>query len=82
MQVTLKTLQQQTFKIDIDPEETVRGDGGGRVRDSEGPARGPQPEAPGESRRARVRDPDAFGPRRRAAGRRCAVATGLWPENG
>lgn len=23
MQVTLKTLQQQTFKIDIDPEETV-----------------------------------------------------------
>lgn len=24
MQVTLKTLQQQTFKIDIDPEETVR----------------------------------------------------------
>lgn len=24
MQVTLKTLQQQTFKIDIDPEETVK----------------------------------------------------------
>ncbi|KAL8202977.1 UNVERIFIED_CONTAM: hypothetical protein K2H54_033843 [Gekko kuhli] len=24
MQITLKTLQQQTFKIDIDPEETVR----------------------------------------------------------
>lgn len=37
MQVTLKTLQQQTFKIDIDPEETVcaaglgeRGPGSGR----------------------------------------------------
>lgn len=27
MQITLKTLQQQTFKIDIDGEETVRGDG-------------------------------------------------------
>lgn len=27
MQVTLKTLQQQTFKIDIDPEETVRAEG-------------------------------------------------------
>lgn len=24
MQITLKTLQQQTFKIDIDEEETVR----------------------------------------------------------
>ena len=24
MLVTLKTLQQQTFKIDIDPDETVR----------------------------------------------------------
>lgn len=32
MQITLKTLQQQTFRIDIDPEETVRalaGAGGG-----------------------------------------------------
>lgn len=29
MQVTLKTLQQQTFKIDIDPEETVRAAGRG-----------------------------------------------------
>lgn len=27
MQITLKTLQQQTFKIDIDPEETVRAAG-------------------------------------------------------
>ncbi|GAB0205225.1 UV excision repair protein RAD23 B [Grus japonensis] len=24
MQITLKTLQQQTFRIDIDPEETVK----------------------------------------------------------
>ncbi|KAL0605915.1 UV excision repair protein RAD23-like protein B, partial [Plecturocebus cupreus] len=35
MQVTLKTLQQQTFKIDIDPEETVctrTWGGGSRVR--------------------------------------------------
>lgn len=35
MQVTLKTLQQQTFKIDIDPEETVRAEGSagpGRAR--------------------------------------------------
>lgn len=29
MQITLKTLQQQTFKIDIDSEETVRPEAGG-----------------------------------------------------
>ena len=48
MLVTLKTLQQQTFKIDIDPDETVRAvgsagpgqGGGGRARAS-GSARGP-----------------------------------------
>lgn len=45
MQVTLKTLQQQTFKIDIDPEETVRaagrGERGARVGAAwEGPAEG------------------------------------------
>lgn len=50
MQVTLKTLQQQTFKIDIDPEETVRAEGSagpGRARwgrgeheGSAGPGRG------------------------------------------
>lgn len=42
MQVTLKTLQQQTFKIDIDPDETVRAAGtrgrGGRAR-AAGPGR-------------------------------------------
>lgn len=30
MQITLKTLQQQTFKIDIDCGETVRPEGKGR----------------------------------------------------
>lgn len=42
MLVTLKTLQQQTFKIDIDPDETVRlagsvpgQGGGGRARAAE-----------------------------------------------
>lgn len=30
MQITLKTLQQQTFRIDIDPEETVRARAGTR----------------------------------------------------
>ena len=48
MLVTLKTLQQQTFKIDIDPDETVRAagtvglrrGGGGRAR-AAGSASGP-----------------------------------------
>lgn len=43
MQVTLKTLQQQTFKIDIDPEETVRAAGSagqGRTCLGRGGARG------------------------------------------
>lgn len=43
MQVTLKTLQQQTFKIDIDPEETVREAGSagrGRPRTSRGKREG------------------------------------------
>lgn len=44
MQVTLKTLQQQTFKIDIDPEETVRAAGSagqGRTRTGRGELGGP-----------------------------------------
>lgn len=50
MQVTPKTLQQQTFKIEIDPEETVRARGPGRAgvaargprgtRGARGPGRG------------------------------------------
>lgn len=52
MQITLKTLQQQTFRIDIDPEETVRERGeSGRVRFSR--AAGLSPSQRGE-RRARA----------------------------
>lgn len=43
MQVTLKTLQQQTFKIDIDPEETVCAAGLGE-RGPESGRRGRAPE--------------------------------------
>lgn len=41
MQITLKTLQQQTFKIDIDAEETVRDvhSAEKRARDTHGAAK-------------------------------------------
>jgi hypothetical protein len=78
MQVTLKTLQQQTFKIDIDPEETVRaavGDAGprGRQRKRAGPA-GPRRGA-ARGRRARL-GPDGCGRRRGPSGDSAAFVAG------
>lgn len=52
MQVTLKTLQQQTFKIDIDPEETVRAAGRGEARARVGGGAGGTPQGGVRSPRA------------------------------
>lgn len=70
MQVTLKTLQQQTFKIDIDPEETVREAGSagrGRPRTSRGKREGSAGPERGASRRPRLSS-EQEGPAVRASG--------------
>lgn len=91
MQVTLKTLQQQTFKIDIDPEETVcarAGGRGGRVRaaGSARSSRGWAARSSGGSPGGRVEGPESrcrpWPWRRTAEPTLLAWPRALWQEKG